>query len=94
MTAPAVSWNVESQKAAFPGGCEADYPGGYLASVPASSLDLKERVLSAPGLSMFLQKSMNKILGPILILAGMAALLLMIGVALRRSRPTKEPVRG
>lgn len=31
-------------------------------------------LLSAPGLSMFLQKSMNKILGPVLILAGMILL--------------------
>ncbi len=31
-------------------------------------------LLSAPGLSMFLQKSMNKILGPILILTGMVLL--------------------
>ena len=31
-------------------------------------------LLSAPGLSMFLQKSMNKILGPVLILAGMVLL--------------------
>ena len=31
-------------------------------------------LLSAPGMSMFLQKSMNKILGPVLILAGMVLL--------------------
>ena len=31
-------------------------------------------LLSAPGLSMFLQKSMNKILGPVLILTGMVLL--------------------
>ena len=31
-------------------------------------------LLSAPGLSMFLQKSMNKVLGPVLILAGMVLL--------------------
>lgn len=34
-------------------------------------------VLSAPGISMFLQKSMNKALGPILILAGMILLELL-----------------
>jgi hypothetical protein len=53
VTAPAATWNVERQHAAFPEGCDADYPGGYSAKVPAAGLDLRQRVLTASGPSVF-----------------------------------------
>lgn len=53
VTAPSATWNVEAQHAAFPEGCDADYPGGYSAKVPAAGLDLRLRVLTASGPSVF-----------------------------------------
>jgi hypothetical protein len=53
VTAPAATWNVEAQRAAFPEGCDADYPGGYSARVPAAAIDLRDRVLTATGPSVF-----------------------------------------
>jgi hypothetical protein len=53
VTAPAATWDVEAQHAAFPGGCNAEYPGGYAAALPAAGLDLRERVMTAAGPSVF-----------------------------------------
>ncbi len=53
VTAPAVTWDVEAQSAAFPGGCEAGYPGGYSARVQVAGLDLRDRVFSAFGPATF-----------------------------------------
>jgi hypothetical protein len=53
VTAPSVTWDVEGQAAAFPAGCEADYPGGYRAGLQVAELDLRERVLTASGPSTY-----------------------------------------
>lgn len=53
VTAPAATWDVEAQRAAFPEGCNAAYPGGYSAAVPAAGLDLRGRILTASGPSVF-----------------------------------------
>jgi len=50
------------------------YVVGRMGAYLALGALLVAGLLSAPGLSMFLQKSMNKILGPVLILTGMVLL--------------------
>jgi hypothetical protein len=53
VTAPEARWDVRNQRAGFPRGCEAEYPGGWSARAPAADLDLRARVLSAPGPSSY-----------------------------------------
>lgn len=49
VTAPRAFWDVTGERAAFPEGCDADYPGGYAARLPSAELDLSGRVLTSPG---------------------------------------------
>lgn len=53
VAAPRVAWNIERQTAAFPEGCDAEYPGGYSARVPSAELDLDGRVFRAAGPATF-----------------------------------------
>ncbi len=53
VTAPVATWDIGGQRAAFPDGCEAGYPGGYSASVRVGDVDLRDRVFYANGPSVY-----------------------------------------
>ncbi len=54
--------------------CGLAYTAGRMAAYLVLGVVLLAGLLSAPGLSQFLQRSMNRFLGPVLILAGMVLL--------------------